>query len=117
MSSGMVWKKCDKCSGEHSPLWDCHHNQMREHLFALEDALAVVKDRGSVYGPPREDMARIAKLWSAFLGVDIAPAQVPACMMLVKLSRLAQTPNHRDSFVDIAGYVHCYEDCIDADPQ
>lgn len=81
-------------------------------MLALEEVLNVVKERGAVYGPPSEDFARTAKLWSAFLGFEVTPAQVTACMMLLKISRLAKTPDHRDSFVDVAGYVHCYEDCI-----
>lgn len=81
-------------------------------MSILNEASAVVEQRGSVYGPPHKDFKRTAALWSAYLGVELTPAQVTACMMLLKISRLAETPDHRDSVLDIAGYVHCYEDCI-----
>lgn len=83
----------------------------------IEEVAETVKARGDVYGPPHKNFEVTADLWSAFLGVEITPAQVTACMMLVKVARLKQTPDHRDSMLDIAGYVHCYEDCINHSEQ
>lgn len=82
----------------------------------ISEVLSTCADRGKVYGPPHKDYERTAKLWSAFLGVPITAAQATACMMLVKLSRLAESPTHRDSLLDVAGYAHCYEDCINNAP-
>lgn len=79
----------------------------------IEKVAATVKERGAVYGPPHKDFVRVAALWSAYLGVPIKAHQVPACMMLLKISRLAESPTHEDSLLDVAGYVHCYEDCIE----
>lgn len=78
----------------------------------ISRVMATIEARGEIYGPPHKDFERTAKLWSAYLGVEVRPEQVTACMMLLKISRLAETPDHDDSLLDIAGYVHCYEDCI-----
>jgi hypothetical protein len=79
-------------------------------LNALDRANKLVGgDRQNVYGHPLTDFSRTAKLWSAILGVEVTAEQVALCMMLVKISRLCQTPDHIDSIVDIAGYALTYE--------
>lgn len=81
----------------------------------LEQALKLVRgDRGRDYGRPRDDYGRTAKLWSAYLGVPVTAEQAAVCMILVKVSRLAHSPGHADSIVDIAGYAAVVEDCADA---
>ena len=69
--------------------------------------LAVHGERGETYGHPRDDFGRTARLWAAYLGVPVTPEQVGICLALVKVSRLAATPGHRDSLVDLAGYAEC----------
>ena len=78
----------------------------------ISEVMKTVEERGEVYGPAHINMGTTAALWSAFLGVKIAPAQVGICMILAKVARLKQTINHRDSLLDIAGYVNVTEDCI-----
>jgi hypothetical protein len=74
--------------------------------FMLEEALKIVNgDRQNSYGGPRHGHERIAKIWSVILERDITPEQVVLCMIGLKLARLCNSPNHRDSWVDIAGYV------------
>lgn len=81
----------------------------------LERALALVRgDRGRDYGRPRDDYGRTAALWSAYLGVPVTAEQAAVCMILVKVSRLAHSPGHADSIIDIAGYAAVVEDCADA---
>ena len=65
--------------------------------------------RHSDYGPPAEDFARTAALWTAILsrrlrdGETVTAMDVPLCMIALKLAR--QTHRHkRDNLVDIAGY-------------
>lgn len=62
-------------------------------------------DRARDYGSPRINHERIADLWSVVLGHRVTPAQVALCMAQVKISRLVQTPNHLDSFIDAAAYI------------
>lgn len=64
-------------------------------------------DRRNVYGHPADDFKRIADMWSAYLGVSITAEQVGMCQILVKVGRLAHTPGHFDSLVDVAGYSNC----------
>ena len=80
----------------------------------LQEALTIVRGaRNKDYGDPAEDYARTAALWSAYLGVPITARQAAMCMCLVKVSRLANSPAHKDSMVDLAGYAAVYERCSD----
>lgn len=65
--------------------------------------------RNEEYGHPADDLARIAAMWSAFLGVDVNELQVAAMMILLKTGRLAHNPEHQDSWIDIAGYAGCVD--------
>lgn len=66
-------------------------------------------DRRKVYGHPLDDYTKTAKLFSGILGIDVTPEQAILCMIGVKLSRLVQSPDHRDSIIDIAGYAECLD--------
>lgn len=74
----------------------------REDILA--EALNCVEDRGENYGTPSQNFKRIASLWSVVLAKEVSVAEVGAMMVCLKLARLAETPDHRDSWVDIAGY-------------
>lgn len=69
----------------------------------------VLGDRGGTYGHPYYDFQRAAQIMEAVLGHEVRVDQVPLLMMAVKLSRLHNSPNHRDSIVDIAGYALTWE--------
>lgn len=60
--------------------------------------------RAKEYGDAHENHARIAKMWSVLLDTEVSVEQVYQCMIAVKLARLTVTPEHEDSWVDIAGY-------------
>ena len=65
--------------------------------------------RQAAYGHPRENFQRIAALWNGWLnarGVDyvFTAADTADFLVLVKMARLLESPAHRDSHVDIAGY-------------
>ncbi|WP_416565073.1 DUF6378 domain-containing protein [Nocardia testacea] len=60
-------------------------------------------DREDQYGHPRESFARIAALWSAYLGIEVTPADFANLMILMKTAR-TKSGYHRDSYVDIVGY-------------
>lgn len=65
--------------------------------------------RQADYGHPADDFARTAALWRARFGWDVKTEDIPAAMRLVKESRLANSPRHRDSLTDIAGYAATQE--------
>jgi hypothetical protein len=60
--------------------------------------------RDEVYGDPLTNHERIAEIWSAILDVNVKREEVVLCMIAVKMSRLCQSLDHTDSWVDIAGY-------------
>ena len=86
----------------------------------LEKALEIVKEKRSVYGDPTPNHKRIAALWSAFLEtresgeekVGVLPGEVALMMILLKIARLMETPDHEDSIIDIAGYIDCYNEIM-----
>ena len=61
-------------------------------------------ERAKDYGDAYLNHKRIADLWSPILDKDITVEQVYACMIAVKVSRLIETPDHEDSWIDICGY-------------
>lgn len=67
------------------------------------------------YGNKLQNFAQIAMLWQGTLAMKIAPGQritpedVALCMMQVKIARLAKSPDHVDSIIDVAGYAGCYD--------
>ena len=71
----------------------------------LQEALRLTStDRQKNYGEPFINHQRIANIWSVLLSVEITPSQVALCMVGVKLARLVETPDHKDSFIDMAAY-------------
>jgi hypothetical protein len=92
--------------------------------FLLKEAMEIVhKDRNANYGSPEDNFAAIANIWTAYFKVAVhnrvwatencpqfTPADVAVLMVLVKIVRLANNPNHHDSVVDIAGYAACLAD-------
>ena len=70
---------------------------------------AVYGERQSSYGPAKENHERIAALWSVILGVEVTWQQAIQCMIAVKLARLINSPDHGDSYVDIAGYAAVWD--------
>jgi hypothetical protein len=84
----------------------------------IDEALAVVRgNRENVYGRPDQNFRTIAHFWSGWLSVrckaeiELDAADVGHLMILMKEARLANSPRHRDSLVDIAGYVDCVDTC------
>ena len=60
--------------------------------------------RAKDYGDSRTNHLRVARLWSVILGQDVTVDQVYLCLVQLKVSRLIETPDHEDSWVDICGY-------------
>lgn len=76
--------------------------------IALKAQSLVYGDRNRDYGHPHDDYTRTAALWSAYLGVEITPAQAAMCMVLVKVSREANRPKV-DNRTDAHGYLLVYD--------
>jgi hypothetical protein len=86
----------------------------------LEEAIETVAARGKPYGGAENNFERIARFWTAHLAnrygdhkkLHLGPPKldgtdVAIMMILLKAARLANDPEHRDSWVDIAGYAAC----------
>lgn len=82
-----------------------------KRTFMLDEAKELIYgQRAKDYGPAIENFSRIAKIWSVCLGIEVTPTQVCGCMIGMKLARLVNGDfSHRDSWVDIAGYVGCVD--------
>jgi hypothetical protein len=71
----------------------------------LADANAAINGpRARDYGDARDNFGRTAQMWSAYKGIEFTATDVAALLALLKVSRLANTPNHQDSWVDLVGY-------------
>lgn len=70
----------------------------------LGEAGLTLNLRGAEYGTVEENFGRIADIWSVILEKKITRKQVALCMIGLKVARLQNTPEHEDSWVDIAGY-------------
>lgn len=86
----------------------------------LEEASRITAgDRQQAYGHPLDDFTMTAALLNARFAGKLAAGErfvaedVPTIQRMVKESRLARTPQHRDSIVDIAGYARTQEMCWD----
>ncbi len=71
-------------------------------------------ERRTDYGDMSESFKRIAGLWSAYLGFHVDYLDVAKMMILLKVSR-AKNNNHRDSYVNIVGYVECIDQMLNKD--
>lgn len=77
-------------------------------MSILDEAKALVGgDRASDYGDFKDNADGLAKLWSVVLGSPVPVEKVPLMLIMLKAVRLAHSPTHRDSWVDLAGYVEC----------
>lgn len=90
----------------------------------LEEAIRITStDRNKDYGEPEDNFSIIAELWSAYLRSididfkteDLTSVAVAAMMILMKVSRVATSPEKRDHWVDIAGYAACGAQCVGED--
>ena len=82
------------------------------HETIFEEANRIVGgDRRQDYGGVRGSFDKIAMVWAAVLGVDVAGEQVALCMIGLKLVRESHV-HKRDNRVDIAGYVLCLDQML-----
>jgi hypothetical protein len=70
----------------------------------LRKAKAISDARDIEYGTPNVSMLRISQFWSAYLGYPIDPHEVAICMLLLKVSRISESAEHKDSYYDLINY-------------
>ena len=75
----------------------------RDKVLTIARGL-IIGQRAHDYGDAGESFQRIAKLWSATLGINIQPHEVALCLAQLKIARAGACPAHEDSWVDLAGY-------------
>ena len=77
----------------------------KEEILSTASGL-ISGQRAEDYGSLENNFGRIAAMWSVILEseVPVSTEQVALCMAAVKMCRLVNTPNHTDSWVDLAGY-------------
>ncbi len=75
----------------------------------------VIDQRVEVYGDPITSFARVAEVWSGILGVEVKPAEVPLCLIGLKLVRTAVAPDYSDNSDDIEGYLDIFRKIIGPD--
>jgi len=82
---------------------------------ALKEAdQAVNGPRQKSYGSPVDGFEKLAKMWSAFLGIQVSARQTAVMMVLLKVMR----ESHRhtwDNLVDMVGYAEIAGMCAQAE--
>lgn len=77
-------------------------------------------DREKTYGHPSKNLENIARMWNVYLlgrglisedSGGLTATDVCNLMILLKVARLANQPDHVDSIVDIVGYAALIERC------
>lgn len=69
----------------------------------------IFKDRQNTYGTPEDNFQAIANFWNEYLGnyddtFKLSKQDVANMMILLKVARMRSSPNHKDNYIDAAGY-------------
>jgi hypothetical protein len=77
---------------------------MRAADICIRAADLLAGDRSRQHGDVRTSHARIAGLWSAYLGHPITPHDVALLMLLLKVARTTGATFNLDNYIDAVGY-------------
>jgi len=77
---------------------------MTRDEFLSEAGRLINHDRNKDYGDAQKNFMDIADIWSVILNRPVTTKEVALCMIGVKMARLAKSPDHDDSWIDICGY-------------
>jgi len=81
---------------------------MTERLDEFDRASkSITQKRGQTYAAPRENFRRISAMQNIIAECPDPLARHALNEIAVKISRLIATPDHLDSWIDIAGYARC----------
>lgn len=83
---------------------------------ALREAIKLIcGDRNETYGGPVQNFTRGAAMMRAYMGdrsmYSFTATDYAAFNVIIKLARVANSPEHRDSWVDMAGYAALGLEC------
>jgi hypothetical protein len=76
---------------------------MVDPTVAVDAIRLVEEDRQEQYGPPDENLQRIAELWAGYLNTPVTKEDVSLMMVLLKISR-CKAGYSRDNAVDGVAY-------------
>ena len=83
----------------------------------LEDASNTLFDRAIDYGDPRHNFLRVFKISKA-LGIQLRdPADLAIIAIATKLSRMVESPEREDSYLDLIGYAAILGRCRFSTPE
>ena len=91
--------------GSSQTLRDCREGASMKHAEILQTATDLYQDRGLSYGHPTDNMARAARLISAYLEMPITDYQVAVVLSLVKIARSIEDAQKIDTWIDGASYL------------
>ena len=76
---------------------------MIDPALASEAVATMNGDRMRTHGNPQDTLARIAQMWTGYLGKDIHPTDVAQMMVMVKQAR-SRHAYDRDHYLDAIAY-------------
>lgn len=108
--SGCYWElraqgKVTNTSTEPTPIVQTEETNTQK--FDTQIANLVNRERAAVYGHPLDDFERLATLRNAIADCKDPALRVTLEQICCKISRLVHSPDHFDSWLDIAGYARC----------
>jgi len=83
---------------------------MSQRNVLLEAHDIIFGDREKTYGRPEFNLETIAEFWRIYIErkhnvmLALLPEDICQMMILLKIARLINDPQHRDSLTDLAGY-------------
>lgn len=72
---------------------------------ALRTAADLIAERQKIYGDPRRNFLRIAKIASVLLGREVSRYEIATVLLAVKLGRIPEDPAYADSYDDGINYL------------
>tara|TARA_R100001509_G_scaffold49080_1_gene26687 strand:- start:36 stop:452 length:417 start_codon:yes stop_codon:yes gene_type:complete len=86
------------------PIKDIVKKKKDRKYFLNEAEKLINGPRAKEYGDASLNHQRIADMWSVIFGIKVTVSMVYLAMIALKMSRIMNTPDHEDSWVDICGY-------------